>query len=1663
MIRQLLLAVISTTILMISGCNNTENSHTVKPTFDENSTVIDVKKIDNQTTVIPTVEKANKSRKAVLPSEPAKGIVEMPATPSLSLGEIKLGDASSVKKDIFKPAPVSDAPQLIKKQFTIVNPNTLITITATPDDHIGFRLGLKEISDDQSNKNLIFDKRHYGRTIEPLKLVNISLPAATYEVMVRRDRFVNVNLKIDTLAAPQTVVTDTGDARNLVLIDNDILGKSNPFAYFLKPQGLSDDKVYTAILSFPDGSGSFSVLNENGQAVNSRGGKSPLTLTGLRGDKWALNVTRKVVKKQLEDTKWRLRIVESGDAFSFDESLSVETISPDKKKAQGEFRGWLDRGDLDSFIVANNQPEPYYLHYNGPIAKITNKSGSNSGSILGNKMRLGPFGVDHAIELTIQAQRESYGAYTLEHKAIDSKEVIALEPDSGGITKRYDKNDRVHGSISHSGDNDFITFDLGDTAQMWRPIVLGETISDIDLRSPYASLYRTRRDVRKNSKKRFSLPDLYMGPGPVNVVVSGQAGDYRVFMKPLGPPLQNSEREPNQSPFFRRVTFEQNYRGTLEQSDTDNYAFFLEKPARINVDLSIPAGGVYQLDHMLNGIVDQKFPQYRKPLTGSASYEMDFQPGENILSLVPRTPSPAEYGFKISFISPFDVTDGSPKNIIEEPISVKAFSLKGQRISLKSISVLPKGGPTKIWTPSAKIKLNLLTDSLEIASDVPNGVYPLWISNVDESDIVKLEIVARNDVPDQDPHEASVIPPSMRGGINVALAALGAKWMSQPGFELDEKRQLARNNSANAHNLNALNDGISALSSDSGYYHTFSNKSAAVYQPVIKLAGEKLVPIIGVVLTNRIQSLNNFDRFAVDVSTDNVTWSEVINDTLESWDQRNIFPFPDGVVDAAYVRLRPVSEGLKNQLIALSEFEVIAKPGDSGLGSVMITNTAIGAAGRFVNSKGYARDIMVGLKHIYGKPDVIETTESGYTNTGLTLSFKNQSIAEIDDVEFHFGEQISNWKGAVSPRYANLMGSTSGPNGDFTQSVEIEIPQDFGVNGIVKIALPERIRANAVRIEYKAASEPTKVLQLPEYYRLFERPESDHYTSILGLSAEYQARPYDSLAKAPTDAVIYSENTTKLSIDERLHSGAVELGVSENSWVVEPDGSNNTIVLTAKGEKGFFPNIQVTTLVGEPIDPLESIENTVTGETSWHFDLPNSGLKVIVSEPPRSTVFLMDQSPSAQTYIAQARRSVMDYADMMVNGEDKVHFAALGRDWMSKDWITDPIVLRRQLVEYPTNGNSDGESAISKAAEKLRGVSGTRSIVILTDGDVGPNQEMFNELAKSNARVFPIKLSSAKIWGNPVLATTTAVQWSEVTEGEIAYVMRAEDITDAYARVAARLLGPKSYELRAKSKTRLISPGTLSVKNEGSLFDQNKLSDNITHHILFDASGSMLKRTGNTRRIEIARKALVNFVQDSLSDNQKIGLRVFGGAPDTCETNLVVSPDAGTRDAFLSAVLAISPQNKAKTPIATAISKLKADLANTSGSARILLITDGEETCEGDAGAIIDELVTTNLADRVDIVSFALGAEVDRSDFQDWAKRGKGLYVDAQDGASLAQALKRTIQARYDVLDGDEIIISSQIGGEPVILPKGEYTVRALGKRYPAKVKSGELTKILIR
>jgi hypothetical protein len=304
--------------------------------------------------------------------------------------------------------------------------------------------------------------------------------------------------------------------------------------------------------------------------------------------------------------------------------------------------------------------------------------------------------------------------------------------------------------------------------------------------------------------------------------------------------------------------------------------------------------------------------------------------------------------------------------------------------------------------------------------------------------------------------------------------------------------------------------------------------------------------------------------------------------------------------------------------------------------------------------------------------------------------------------------------------------------------------------------------------------------------------------------------------------------------------------------------------------------------------------------------------------------------------------------------------------------------------------------------------------------------------------------------GNPtdyvILLPATA---GNDVSGNYAYVARGKALRIATPET------PGEYELRYLTGNQRITlgkraitiaprpaPGTLRVVAAAA---QQPLGAGATVAVVFDASGSMLQRIGGERRIDIGKQAVGTLVRDVLPASVGFSLRVFGHKEaDSCRTDLEIPAGPLDRAAAAAGVASIEAMNLAKTPIGESLRLTAADLAERPPPHLIILVTDGEETCGGDAAAAIRDLRARGADVRVNIVGFAIDELMLQETFAEWARLGQGKYFNAKDGAELAASLAESIEVPYAVVDARGTTVGTgTVNGAAVTVDAGTYRVVA--------------------
>jgi hypothetical protein len=242
--------------------------------------------------------------------------------------------------------------------------------------------------------------------------------------------------------------------------------------------------------------------------------------------------------------------------------------------------------------------------------------------------------------------------------------------------------------------------------------------------------------------------------------------------------------------------------------------------------------------------------------------------------------------------------------------------------------------------------------------------------------------------------------------------------------------------------------------------------------------------------------------------------------------------------------------------------------------------------------------------------------------------------------------------------------------------------------------------------------------------------------------------------------------------------------------------------------------------------------------------------------------------------------------------------------------------------------------------------------------------------------------------------------------------------------------------------------GALQIVKEGDKIAAHNLE------IVLDVSGSMNAKLGETTRWQTALDTLKEVVA-SLPDDLNVGLRVYGHrysskSAQTCQdTELIVPIAPLDRGKIIGAASALKPRGE--TPLIRSVLKTVDDLKSAGGGS-VILITDGEESCKGDARSAAAQIKKSGVNVALNIVGFTLTGKAVESELSGLAGSTGGRYYSAQDGAQLSRAVKLAALSRlpYDIFDSSgRLLASGQTSELSRELPPGEYRVRieALGQR----------------
>ncbi|MBI9074238.1 MAG: VWA domain-containing protein [Desulfatibacillum sp.] len=178
--------------------------------------------------------------------------------------------------------------------------------------------------------------------------------------------------------------------------------------------------------------------------------------------------------------------------------------------------------------------------------------------------------------------------------------------------------------------------------------------------------------------------------------------------------------------------------------------------------------------------------------------------------------------------------------------------------------------------------------------------------------------------------------------------------------------------------------------------------------------------------------------------------------------------------------------------------------------------------------------------------------------------------------------------------------------------------------------------------------------------------------------------------------------------------------------------------------------------------------------------------------------------------------------------------------------------------------------------------------------------------------------------------------------------------------------------------------------------------------LIFDGSGSMWGQINGVAKITIAKNAMGEIVQ-GLPDDINLGLVAYGHRQkgDCDDVEFLIPLDKIDKQGVIKTVQAINP--KGKTPIVRSVRMTAEAIKHLEDETTIILVSDGEETCDPEPCAFVQELKALGIKFVMHVVGFDVGGATEEQ-LKCMAQAGGGEYFPASDADNLKSALNSVVK-----------------------------------------------------
>ncbi len=935
------------------------------------------------------------------------------------------------------------------------------------------------------------------------------------------------------------------------------------------------------------------------------------------------------------------------------------------------------------------------------------------------------------------------------------------------------------------------------------------------------------------------------------------------------------------------------------------------------------------------------------------------------------------------------------------------------------------------------------------------GLDETVVLRADESKVIDFELVAPPDLPDDAPltlfaaaansqasASASIVPridpvrPELastnaqpfHGLVDLAWGAFGAQFVNPLTGEMAAERW---GRDGRRVFLQFLNDGMAAGGSSMDW------RDMGEALPPLRLAGEGGELHAFVFNQRSRHNINNRWREV------EIRWGNQPDDlphgktiTLEAGDGEQFFALPTPV-HAQYVQVRPRSAWGGQRTTGTGLFRVLGQP-----------------AGPLADAKRNLLAEPLGGHWIYTRPAGGTADDFPWGGTqahrgqrirgrsiDVAFGFLQHRVARLDtlvwqDSPDHDGELIDK---------VRVYTSTESPLGPWLDHGDWVLERGEQMQAEFEFAdQPPEVRYLRLVIAVPESGD-TNLWRIPADIRAYEAdPLGSGYSALAYWGMDGQHGPWEP--DAQSIATVEDRNSSpdsprplSMPMSSRITAELDEPG-DVRSYRVELAEGDNTLRFTL--DESMAGRLRAR-LIGPAGDSIELEFSGQDGRrVASAFGLEPGEYRLDVEMPPRSIAFLWDGSGSVAAHQPAIYQALGRFAQGLQPGKEVANLMPLGGPMLIHDWAEYPAEITATLAIYNNAFNSsDSEPAMIAASRALERRDGEHVIFLITDAEVlGRDLAVWNDLERVRPRIFALEINH----GNRVdikenrWYQNLMKSWANAGNGNYRYAIGRTDLVRGFEAAMRELRQPTRFGLDVESAWQSPpKPGYLAV----TAGDVPVIGAGVVH-LIFDASGSMLRRMTGGRRIDVAKRIVREVLDERVPEQVPIALRAYGHTePHSCETELLVAPAAGNQADVYRAIDAIQAINLARTPLAASLNAVVDDLKGFEDQRRlVIMLTDGEETCDGDVEQAVADLIDTGIDVRLNIVGFHIDEIGLQAEFERFAKAGGGYYFDSQDDEQLIEGMAQALAAEFRVVDaaGNEVG-RGRVDHERVRLDPGNY------------------------